>query len=79
MEALNGAPLRGPYGHLKGLSPIDVQKINKYYGCSNMISCDDIVDVYDSKHCVYWAKLGFCSGKYSKWMKQNCYRSCGFC
>ena len=79
MEALNGAPLNGPYGQLKGLSQLDVKRINKYYGCSNMINCDDSVDMYDSKYCDYWSKLGFCFGKYGRWMKQNCNRSYGFC
>ena len=33
---------------------------------------------YPDANCEYWAKY-FCTGNYETWMKENCFKACGYC
>jgi len=59
----------------KGFSRIDVRKLNKLYRCSSKVSCSD-----KNQYCRAWAKAKYCTrGKFIKYMKTSCKKSCNKC
>jgi len=68
-------------GNRAGFSALDVDGINKLYGCNGGTgptgpgaSCDD-----DDKYCPTWKDHGFCTEHYVEWMSQHCKKSCDKC
>ncbi|GFO03134.1 metalloendopeptidase [Plakobranchus ocellatus] len=33
----------------------------------------------EQEHCDYWRSQGYCRGRYERYMKDNCKKSCGYC
>ena len=39
--------------------------------CIDKNNCEN-----SNKNCVFWASLGYCDGKYGKWVTENCKKAC---
>jgi len=88
IERLDGSDAE--LGNEVGFTQIDVNKVNKMYPCDTTATTTTTVgpttteaSCVDKKkyeaRCPKWASKGFCTRKYTKFMKRSCKKSCGHC
>lgn len=59
------------------LSKLDIQGINKVYGCNGKKECKDVAS--KANFCKTNAKVGGCNGKYKDFFALNCPKTCNKC